>query len=56
MSSIESRIGQTIQEEGRFDIQQGQIRQYLAEISGTGNITDSQGNDLLIGVDLIDRL
>ncbi|MPM69210.1 hypothetical protein SDC9_116154 [bioreactor metagenome] len=52
----QGRVGQAIQEEGRFDVQQRQIRQYLAEVGSTGNITDGQGNDLLIGVDLIDQL
>ena len=52
----QSRISEPVQEESRFYIQQGQVRQYLAEIFSTGYIADGQGNDLLVGIDLIDQL
>ncbi|MPM69209.1 hypothetical protein SDC9_116153 [bioreactor metagenome] len=52
----QGRIGQTIQEEGGFDIQSGQVRQYFAEIVCVRSIADGKGNDFFACRYLIDQL
>ena len=49
----QARISHTIQEESGFDSQQCEVVEDLPHVLGSGCITDGQGNNRHIGVDLV---
>ena len=49
----QARISHTIQEESGFDSQQCEVVEDLPHVLGSGCVTDGQGNNRHIGVDLV---